>query len=176
MATHRNALALYDAQVAKFEKAGRAAVDAWEMLPEGAEDDAHELLSGRISSAELKRQGYPFARRTGHVPRYDPRAPTRTQLRRGGRGTAPLVPINEQTGRLHDALERQPTRVPGALSAQRVGFNRSRARNSLFVLSPPGTTRMVARGYWREITKRWRARNRAFRDIYVRSQRRAMGS
>ncbi|MGV3619120.1 MAG: hypothetical protein ACO1SV_27655 [Fimbriimonas sp.] len=174
MATRRNALELYDAQVRKFRQSGRNAVEAWEMLPEGAEDDAYALNSGTTSSAELARQKHPYARRFGAVPKYDPKNPAREQARRGGRGTATLLPINRQSGRLYKAIERQETRVPGALSAQRVGFDRTKAQESLFVLSPEGTTRMVARGYWTEIVKRWRLRNRAFRDVYVRAQRRAM--
>ncbi len=176
MATLRNALALYDAQVEKFRKSAVAAEKAWEFLPEGGEDDARELTSGTISTAELRRRNHPFARLSGPVPRYDPRRPARGQQRRGTRGQAPLRPINFQSGRLQRAIERRQTSVPGSLAAQYVGFRRSRAGGSIFVLSPEGTTRMVARGYWSDIRRRWRIRNRAFRDVYVRGQRGAMGA
>jgi hypothetical protein len=183
---HRSAFALYEKQVKAFEQAQGGAVQAWEMLPEGAEDDARQNLSGGITSATLRTLGHPFARLGGAAERYDPRNPARAQSRRGvGKDTAaqrsfrktvgsmPLLPINRQSGRLLDSLERQDTKAPGALASQRVGFDRARAGNSLYVLSPEGTTRMVARGFWSAIKKNWRARNRAFRDVFVRVQRKA---
>lgn len=174
MAIQRNALKLYDAQKAKFLAMTGTIEEAWDMLPQGAEEDAKELLSGTTTTRELIRQGHPYARKTGPVARYDPRGATRNQLRRGGRGTARPLPINAQSRRLINSLRRYKTRVPGALSAERVGFDYTAAGRSLFVLSPAGTTRMIARGFWNELKSRWKKRNNAFRTVFVRKQRQTM--
>jgi hypothetical protein len=176
MATRTNALALVEAQKAKFRASGLSGEKAWEMLPEGGEEDARELVSGTISTAELRRRGHPFARKTrlaGYVGTLN-KASDRNQLRRAaGKGTAPLLPINRQSGRLLGSIERVEMRGAGARQVQSVGFGASAGR-SRFVVSPTGTDRMVARGFWNELKKRWRRRNLAFREVYVRGQRRAM--
>lgn len=175
MAKRTNAFALYDAQVRKFEAATVAAEKAWEMLPEGAEADARENTSGNVSEKELRRRGHPFARIGGRAAAYNPKNPARSQARRKSKGSTPVLPINRQRGKLQESIERKAASVPGMLASQHVGFNKGRAGRSLWVLSPEGTRRMVARTYWADIRQRWRTRNRAFRDVFVRGQRSAMG-
>lgn len=176
MATRRNALALYDAQKRNFETSQKTGIEAWEMLPEGYEEDAAELLEGNVSSAELRRRGHPFAR-ARKLPRYNPKGKARVQQRRRpkkGVGVTPLLPINKQSHRLRDALDRKRISQSDALAAQSVGFDRSEAGDSLYVLSPTGTQTMVVRGFWAELKKRDRIRALAFRDVFVRTQRNAM--
>ena len=171
MATHRNALQLFDAQVTKFRGFRGTAVQAWSMLPEGAEQDLRDLLSGTLTPEQTRGQ---FARKAP-LPHYDPRNPTRTQIRRvRARGAVPLLPINKQSGRLFDSITREPARVPGTLSAESVGLDPSIAKGSIFAVPPSGTRTTVSRGLWAELKKRWRTRNAAFREVFVRAQRKAM--
>jgi len=183
MATrHRSALALYDKQRAAFEQASGDAVKAWEMIPKEYEKAAYELLSGTLTPEQTRGA---FARRGGPVARYNPRDPARAQVRARGRGSAPLLPINVQTGRLRQALLRQNVKVGNqsfgdaaisrqAVATQTVGVARSRSGDSIFVLSPEGTASMVSRTFWTTLRKTWRTSNRAFRDVFVRAQRKAM--
>jgi hypothetical protein len=61
-------------------------------------------------------------------------------------------------------------KTSGGIQAYKVGPTRS-AGPSINVLRPGGTKHMVARGFWRQIKTRWRSRNAAFIQVFVRKQR-----
>ena len=88
-------------------------------------------------------------------------------LRIRKRGKHPRLPINKQTGRLHFAV-----RISKHRSTRRQFFDigpSARAGRSMWVLKPGGTRYMVARGFWRETRRRWRARNDGLIKAFTRN-------
>lgn len=109
-----------------------------------------ELLSGSTTTAQLRRMGHPFGRRTskrGYQRFADKktRVSVKTTGRNAGAGVGiAKLPINRQTGDLVRSLRMRA--VPGASAAQslELGFIAPYAK---FVLAKKGTRRMVPRGY-----------------------------
>lgn len=111
------------------------------------EKDALELTSGKTTTAALRRMGHPFALRT------------RMKRKKGGRfASISSLPINKQSGRLRRSFKRVPRYKGPKGQIEDIFFNPSVAGNSLYVLSEGGTKRMRARGFWREMRKRYRKR------------------
>jgi len=82
---------------------------------------------------------------------------------RGRRGQVPLLPINIQTGALFKSMRKRTVTASANKQSFDVGPTKSAGR-SIFVVSPGGTTKMVARQLWPVTEKRWKARGKAFFD------------
>ncbi len=104
--------------------------------------DSREATSGKLSKKETKGA---FARSASGLKR--------GRLRR--------LPINIQTGALHDSFYLR--RASGGVQAFHLY---SKAAHARFVLALPGTRKMVARGFREQIRKQWRARNKALLDTF----------
>lgn len=120
-------------------------------------DEMIALASGTISSRELARRGHPFGRRRGRIS-LTLNTSGRSAKYRGRAGVVPtpLLPINRQTGALVKSLRVIPESGIG-LQSYRAQFTAPHAK---FVLAKGGTRRMVARGYWPELRKRFQPKNR----------------
>lgn len=103
-----------------------------------------DMVQDMAKEAETLTSGHPFSRR---------RARSRGGIRKAlaSAGIAKL-PINRQTGRLQRSL-----RVMRDGEGWRIQFVAPHAK---FVLAPGGTRKMVARGFWPEMRKRFKPRNR----------------
>jgi len=146
-----NPLQVYFDTVKQMEGDTKTIKQLHRQIADGGTADYHDLLRGGVSSKTLRRMGHPFGRRL--------------QASKPGagrvRGTLPLLPINRQTGRLIASIQLRP--ADGGTQAFHVGPTASAGR-SMFVLSPGGTSKMVARGVYVVIEKRWKARNKALVD------------
>ena len=136
---------LIDEQAEALRKLRAGTVVAHQVFADGLEADYFELTGGKVTRRELRRMGHPFAK-TG----------TRGRQRR----RLDRLPINRQTGRLQKSI-RQRRLGFGAETRWEIGFDRSKAGRSLYVLSRGGTKRMVPRGFEAEIAKRGKARHLA---------------
>lgn len=96
--------------------------------------------SGTTSEATLAKLGHPFGRGATSAHRQAGGRAQRGSPR--GRARIPLLPINRQTGRLHDTLSMVRLR-DGEWSVQ------TRAPHAKYVLAPRGTELMVPRGFMR---------------------------
>ena len=132
------------------------------------EKDFRDLTKGTISTKQLRAMGHPFGRgltSSASTPAGLMRGNKKAKLNAGRRLVNPL-PINRQTGRLQLGIFRR--RVQGGIQSFIVGSN---APYEGFILSPSGTKRMVGRGMFQKVKMNWRARNKAFVDVFVRNQR-----
>ena len=183
MRTHTSALDLYKAQVASFRQTTASARAAWRQIPEGAYRDFKELTSGGVSSRELRRMGHPYARSRGtgrtKDPRNSRRGVSKSYIRNKGlktsKGLAPLLPINRQSSALYNSITLWHRSIGYSLEAS-VGFDAGKAGRSIYGAMPRGTKYVVPRGLWPQIRKRGMARNRAYRDVYLRGQKAAFAS
>lgn len=131
--------------VAKFGKAFEAKLDKIKLEPlavhklvvREAIKDHSEYTNGRISTRELRSMGHPFGRNFAG----------RTAVGRGanrGRRRVKTLPINRQTGDLRRSFFKRE--VGSAVSPiTQMGFGVGYAK---YVLSPTGTKKMVARGFY----------------------------
>lgn len=183
----RDPLAYYDSLVRRFERLGDDVKTAYRMLPEGGRDDLLQLTSGHIPSKTLDAMGGPYARKTAAAAIGATKTPARRGVskdyaRRNAlkgkalRAAAPLLPINRQKGNLTRSITINRRASVGAGLRYHVGFNRAKAKGSIYAVLPDGTRKVVPRGLWTEKRRRWRIRNRAFRDVFVRTQRAAMSA
>ncbi len=126
--------------------------------------DHQELLSGTTKTAQLRKDGNPFAK-----------SPFKGGRRSGQKRVArPQLPINEQTGRLKRGLFLQESLFIGQQSIA-IG---SVAPYAKYILDPRGTRKMIGRGLMTghafsmttpgEIELRWRARHKIFNDRFRR--------
>lgn len=171
MRVHSTALQLYDAQVASFKKSTGTARQAWRQIPEAGFRDLKEMTSGTISSRTLRQMGRPYARNKGGTPR----GVSKSYVRRNGKAKAPLLPVNQQSRRLNSSVTLWHRSTAYTLE-ESVGFDSAKAGRSMYAVLPRGTRYVVPRGIWVELAKRGRARLRAFRDYYIRSQRAAFAA
>jgi hypothetical protein len=153
-----------------FADQNLAAEKAHEWMAEQTEADWKELVSGTLSPQQTKgafARGSTAAVSTKFGMR---RGLTVAQVRKrnlGGvmrAGQLPLLPINVQSGRLLNSIRKRKI-LAFARQSYDVGPDSS-AGNSIWVLVPTGTRKMVARGIWDEIERRWKAREKAFEDHY----------
>ena len=125
--------------------------------------DALELTAGTFSPRQTRgafaRAGGAQGRRKGLTDRQ--------KGNRGLGGSIPALPINVQSGRLHRAMRVAVARGRGL---QSFDVGPQGAGRSNFVLLVGGTRYMVSRGYFAEIRRRWRPRNKAFYDHFIKSQ------
>ena len=111
-----------------------------EALANGALDFWKATTAGTVSSDMLAKLGHPFGRGATSAHRQAGGRAQRGSPR--GRARIPLLPINRQTGRLHDTLHLQKL-------GERQWSVRTTAPHAKFVLSPVGTRYMVPRGFMR---------------------------
>lgn len=127
---------LAEAQKRKFAKVQRSMRAVHEAMARDMLQTAQELSAGPIKQATLDAMGNPFGRGGGRKTH----GKRSHRLRFTGRGAAPLLPINVQTGRLQRAWRLMPRNGAFLL------LNTS--PEGKFVLAPGGTSKMVARGFW----------------------------
>lgn len=139
-----------------------------EEIAKGGREDLVGVTGGSISSRQLRLMGHPYGRGASAKQRGD------TKLMRK---KAPLLPINKQTGKLRGGVFLR--RASGGTQSFDVG---SSAKHSAFIFHPAGTKKMVGRGVMSGkqigfngptgfLEKKWRLRNRAFQDVFIRNQR-----
>lgn len=183
----KDPLAYYDSLVRRFKRLGDDIQAAYQVLPEEGRNDLLQLTSGHVSSKTLAKMGHPYARKTAASAIGATKDPARRGVSKGYakrnalkgkalRAAAPLLPINRQKGKLTRSVK--ITRRPAAGKGLRysVGFDRAKAKGSIYAVLPDGTRKVVPRGLWTEKRRRWRIRNRAFRDVFVRTQRATMSA
>ncbi|NBW10348.1 MAG: hypothetical protein EBR82_20195 [Caulobacteraceae bacterium] len=139
MARHTDVAAFGAAMEKRFANVGLTAKAVHEVLYHGGRRDHFEFTAGKIKTAELKAAGHPFARQ-GIAQRGN-----KSGMKLGGKKglRVNLLPINEQTRGLRRSF--YSTGPAGADQVVKMGF---RIRYAKFVLSPTGTSRMVARGFY----------------------------
>jgi hypothetical protein len=132
MATFHDPKSLAIHQRRRAEKVRRSLAIAAQGMVNDMKQEALRLTSGTVSSDTLRAMGHPYARR-------------RTQGRRRGgqRGSLPRLPINVQTGTLRKSL-----RVFKRTSHRGISWQLQFTSPHAIVLSPGGTSTMVARGFW----------------------------
>lgn len=114
-----------------LDRALRIIVDEFAKV---GEETARSLISGQTPTSQLRRDGHPYGRK-----------PARRGGRGGQRGTAPLLPINIQSGDLWRHLY-----VPRTANGFTISFPNT---PSAWVLTPGGTKNAVARGFWPTLHK-----------------------
>lgn len=100
--------------------------------------DGINLTKGGISQRQLKAMGHPYGRGANASQS------TPGGLKRKGRSSAPLLPINQQTGKLRRGWRMVAKGTPGKRTY--TVFNT--AKHARFILSPWGTKKMVGRTIW----------------------------
>lgn len=144
MAVFQSAQALASHQRQRARKVRRSLQIAAQSVAEEMKKEAARLVSGTVSEKELRALGHPFARRR-----------TTTRRRGGQRGNLPRLSVNVQSGELRKSL-----RVFRRLSEQGVTFQLQFTSPHAVVLSPGGTSRMVARGFWTALRKHYDSKQR----------------
>lgn len=140
MARHTDPLALLRTQGNRFNRVLGELVIEHEKMTQVMKSEAIGLTSGTVKTSTLRKLGHPFGRRASGRKR----------------GRLPVLPINAQTGRLRAGF----TRVKVLGSSGQIHYDLSnKAPYAKYVLSLGGTTKMVSRGFWRELRKIWRKRN-----------------
>lgn len=158
MAKYSDPLELLAGQERRFSRVGRNLRRGHEQVAEEGLKDAKKLTRGRLTRKQTKGQ---FARRGG-------------QGKGRRRGTRNLLPINIQhpaTG-LHSRMRLKRKGGLGAVVATFAGFGgrqsfslTSGRGRSNWVINPPGTRKMVARGFHGEIRNRFLPRNFALLKV-----------
>lgn len=118
-------------------------------LTEEMRQDAIDLSSGNVSTKTLRKLGHPFGRRASGRMR-GLKGKHRIQGFR-----VPLLPINRQEGNLRSGWRLAKSRSANLQWADLSNV----APYAKYVLAIGGTKRMVSRGFWQELKKRWRKRN-----------------
>lgn len=140
MARHTDPLALLRTQGNRFNRVLGELVIEHEKMTQVMKSEAIGLTSGTVKTKTLRKLGHPFGRRASGRKR----------------GRLPVLPINAQTGRLRAGF----TRVKVLGSGGKIHYDLSnKAPYAKYILSLGGTTKMVSRGFWRELRKIWRKRN-----------------
>lgn len=168
MGTFSKPLDLYRHQLKRFQTMQRDMVKAHVEIAKGGKQDLVDVTGGGIKAETLRKMGHPYGRGASAAKR------KATGLKRSGR--APLLPINVQSGQLRAMIF---MRKVGATSYD-VG---SGAKHGRYILHPAGTKKMVGRGVMSGrnigfngpamfLEKRFKARDKAFKDAFIRKQRR----
>ena len=134
--------------------------------------DAKDLTNagdvmGKERIKALRKAGHPFGRGANSG------ASTATgRLRNGGgiRGAWPFLPLGIISGKLHNTVRMSNESSRGR---QSFGVGPRNVPYAIYIMGTAkkqGTSKMVARGYPNEIRRRWRARNKAFSDVYNQKQ------
>jgi hypothetical protein len=143
-----NVPALIKQQEARFRSGRHTMREGLGLIAKDGLDDARSLSKGPLDKRQLKLLGHPFARRRGVE----------------GRGAAPLLPINKQSGLFLRSFE---------LVAEKAGevyglYNRAGYWKFLNL----GTHKMVARPLKPEVEKRFKARRHGLFRAVMNTHRR----
>jgi hypothetical protein len=144
MATHKSAASFGIALAKRFGNMQGSLRDIHDKIANEVVDDHMDLTSGTVTTKTLRQAGHPFGRGPSGAQRGG---------NKKGRRSFKRLPINRQTGQLR--ASKFKTGPSGPDRTYRIGFEIPYAR---FVLSPTGTRKMVARGFYEEIRSRHRAR------------------
>lgn len=169
MGTFRKPLDLYHAQKARFESNMLTLKEGHRELAVMGLDDARELTSGTLKPDHTRGA---FAR--GKSAGKGGGSGLRRQLsskqlaRRGIVGGVPLLPVNVQDGTLLRSFLLRDGKGRGLQSFELTEKNPG---GGIFRLVPGGTVKMVDSGFFMEIRRRWRPRNKAFIDHFRSKQK-----
>ena len=169
MARYTNPLALYKAQVKRFEQLGVSMREGHQLLAIEGLGDSREILSGTLTPKQTRGAFARGATPALSTPTGRRRAlSTRQKRNRGLTGTVPLLPINMQSGKL---VSSQKLNKVASGTRQQFDLTQVNPGGGIYTMIPGGTSKMVDRGYKQEIRRRFRPRNKAFIDYYSRQQR-----
>lgn len=154
---HTSALAYYKSFKSQLEKIPFDVKKAHELMARATLKDVEQSVSGSVKTSTLRKMGHPYGRGF-------------TGPKGKGRGRLPGLPIHVQTGRLRGSVFMEKRSGSGRQSFA-VGFRLPSTDPRRYVVSRTGTRKMVARGFWPHIEKRWKARNKALVDVFRRSVR-----
>lgn len=149
MATYRDAAVMARAKKARFAKKRRSLEAETEEIALGLKAEAIRLNSGTTTQRQLDEKGNPFGRGRGRKTTVEKFKGRRRRGRRA-KGFAPLLPINEQTGRLKRSLRLVRVRR-GDTTSYRLFFT---VRHAKWILAPGGTSRMVSRRFWEAMRRK----------------------
>lgn len=107
-------------------------------------EDARKLVSGGTKTKQLRKENHPFGK--GFTAPNGRRRRTRKPL-----------PINVQSNALRSAIKLETKSSGPGGYVYSINF-RGGPHYAGYVLSPTGTVKMRARGYWREVRKLYRSR------------------
>jgi hypothetical protein len=193
MGIYTSPAALMVAQKQRFAGVKLTQTSMHRLAVQGGQEDHRDYTGGSVKTRELRAMGHPFGRSGGQGTNTGGRGIVRnvgrfkgagaqtvtsgyrsksgqylfkikSQSAVSGRGKISPLPINRQTGLMQSSLV--TTGPSGANQTYRVGFVAPYAK---YVLSPYGTRKMVARGFYSKgnsvgglgvIAKMHRARNR----------------
>lgn len=139
MATFRDPKALLRAQGARFARIQADLEIEHEALAKDMKSEAIGLTSGTVSTSTLERLGHPFGRRASGRKR----------------GRLPTLPINKQSGKLRAGFRIYKISLQGITHRDVMNI----VPYAKYVLAIGGSTRVVARGFYRELRKIWKNRN-----------------
>jgi len=155
----------------RFAQVGITAEAVHRVLWEGGEEDHQAYTSGTISTRQLRSMGHPFARE-GKAARNaiqgKRRGSVQRTIKKGRRVNG--LPINKPTGRLQRSFESIQTNDRD--KTVKMFFKAPYAK---YVLSPTGTSKMIARGFYTSggkmgiIRKRHGLRKAVAKKIYRQS-------
>lgn len=182
MGVYTSPVQLQRAQVAKFARMNLLQRNVHKELVSQAQKDYAGGTGGGVSTKSLKDMGHPFARE-GNAARgivknkgkYRSYGKSYGKKRQVSRGIIQPLPINKQTGKLRSSFKRY-----GSFEITYMGFAAPYAK---YVLSPTGTKKMIARGFYSKragsiadlgwLAKRHRARAQAA-IVALRNQQRGL--
>lgn len=168
MAVRRTPHQKYLSSVEKFKKMNVSIDRAIDIVKDELLDDLNEFTSGASPSGKarikwLRQMGHPYGRNKSGRKRGA-----------GAKGTAPILPIGQITGRLRRAkfVTRRKNRAKYIITA---GFNRG-AKGSIWSVLPNGTKKMVSRDLWGPKEKgalgqRVKAYRKALRETFLKENR-----
>lgn len=179
MARHTSPLALYHTQVKRFAHLGMDMRRGHHDMALGGLDDWKNLTAGGVGpqgwqrTKWLRQSGHPYAR--GQVANsvalggtHLRRSMSPKQAARAGMSRVPLLPIGKISGRLHRTIAIR--NAPGGVQSFDVGTTPQTGK-SAWAIVPGGTSKTVFRPMYDQVNKRWRARNKAFFDHFIKKQR-----
>lgn len=136
-----------------------------EIAKEAYRDLKDDLLTGKTSSRQLRKEGHPYAKN---------RLKKAGAQKKGLMAARPLFPINRQSGRLLGGLYLYESLLIGLQSFELA----SAAPHAKYIMDPRGTRKMLGRDVMTghlfgrttpgEIERRWRARKKIFNNKFIR--------
>jgi hypothetical protein len=140
---------LFIAQKALFEGMDKDIKLRHKDIAQASRTDAMDITAGTTKTWQLREENHPYSRAISNA--------------RGSRGLRRGLPINEQSGALRRAIRFR--KIVAVSNIPRYELYVKRIK-SAWVLNPSGTRKMIGRGFWKEIKKRWFARNKALKDFF----------
>lgn len=180
MARYTKAIDLYNAQKARLENMHVSMRTAHRMLAEDGVADARNLTAGILTPQQtrgafargasglqraLSARQVAYRNATVSTTTFSGQVyKTQAILKPGKDGTAvvPALPVNIKTGDLNRSFYlREISSQP-----QRFDVGQNNPGGGIYRIKPGGTDKMVDSGFFPEIKRRWKARNKALLDYY----------